>query len=95
VDDSASSRVGFPVRIDVLANDSDRDGDPLTVSAVSDPPNGSAVINADNTVTYDPDGCFTGTDTFTYTISDGQGGTDTGLVSVTLRKASRRTSIGC
>jgi hypothetical protein len=95
VDDSASSRVGFPVRIDVLANDSDRDGDPLTVSAVSDPPNGSAVINADNTVTYDPDGCFTGTDTFTYTISDGQGGTDTGLVSVTLRKASRRSSIGC
>src|SRR5919109_2279957 len=93
VDDSATGRAGFPVKISVLANDSDADGDSLTVTGVSDPPNGSAVINADNTVTYDPDGCFVGTDTFSYTISDGNGGTDTALVSVTLRKTSRRSSI--
>ncbi|HET6770256.1 MAG TPA: Ig-like domain-containing protein [Actinomycetota bacterium] len=95
VDDSASGRAGFPVRINVLANDSDVDGDSLTISGVSDPPNGSAVINADNSVTYDPNGCFVGTDTFSYSISDGNGGGDTALVSVQLRKTSRRSSIGC
>jgi hypothetical protein len=95
VDDSASGRAGFRVTIDVLANDSDADGDSLTVTGVTDPPNGMAMINTDNTVTYDPDGCFVGTDTFTYTISDGNGGTDSATVSVRMRKTSRRSSIGC
>jgi large repetitive protein len=83
------------VKISVLANDSDLDGDSLTVTGVSDPPNGSTVINTDTTVTYDPNGCFVGIDTFSYTISDGNGGTDTGIVSVRMRQASRRSWIGC
>lgn len=95
VDDSASGRAGFPIKINVLANDSDADGDSLTVSGVTDPANGSAAVNGDNTVTYDPDGCFIGTDTFNYTISDGRGLTDTGVISVRMRKTSRRSSIGC
>jgi hypothetical protein len=93
VDDIATTVNGFPVTINVLANDTDANGDPLTVTSVTDPPNGTAVNNGDGTVTYTPDCGFFGNDTFGYTISDGQGGTDTGLVTVRNRKTSRRGSI--
>jgi hypothetical protein len=94
VDDFATTVNGFPVTINVLANDSDPNGDPLTVTSVTDPPGGTAVNNGDGTVTYTPD-CpvVQGTDTFMYTISDGQGGMDTALVTVRNRKTSRRGSI--
>jgi hypothetical protein len=93
VDDTATTVNGFPVTINVLANDSDPDGDPLTVTGVTDPPNGTAVNNGDGTVTFTPDCGFFGIDTFDYTISDGQGGTDTGTVTVRNRKTSRRSSV--
>lgn len=94
VDDSATTVNGFPVTINVIANDSDPNGDTLTVTAVTDPPGGTAVNNGDGTVTYTPD-CpvVSGSDTFTYTIDDGNGGTDTALVTVRNRKTSRRPSI--
>jgi hypothetical protein len=93
VDDMATTVNGFPVIINVVANDSDPNGDPLTVTSVTDPPNGTAVNNGDGTVTYTPDCGYFGIDTFDYTISDGQGGTDTGTVTVRNRKTSRRGSI--
>jgi hypothetical protein len=93
VDDTATTVNGFPTTINVLANDSDPDGDPLTVTGVTDPPNGTAVNNGDGTVTYTPDCGFFGIDTFDYTISDGQGGSDTGTVTVRNRKTSRRGSV--
>jgi hypothetical protein len=95
VDDSATTRVRIPVTINVLANDSDPDGDSLTVTMFTDPLGGSAVNNGDGTVTYRSDCGFSGTDTFSYTISDGNGGTDTALVSVRVRKTSRQGSISC
>jgi VCBS repeat-containing protein len=71
--------------IDVLANDTDADGNTLTVTAVSNPPHGSAIITGGGTgVSYRPDTNFVGSDSFTYTISDGFGGTDTATVSVTV-----------
>jgi VCBS repeat-containing protein len=82
VDDTASTPEETPVTIDVLANDFDPDGDPLTVVAVSVPANGTAVDNGDGTVTYTPNTNFTGTDTFTYTIEDGRGGSSTATVTV-------------
>jgi hypothetical protein len=90
--DSATTKPATPVTINVLANDSDPDGDPLTVTSVTDPPNGTATRNPDNTVTYRPDCGFTGTDMFTYSISDGAGGSASALVTVTVRKTSRRGS---
>lgn len=69
--------------INVLANDSDPDSNPLIVQSVTQPANGS-VQNVGNGVIYTPRANFTGTDTFTYTISDGQGGTATGTVTVTV-----------
>ena len=93
VDDSATAITGFPTRIPVLTNDADADGDSLATTGVTDPPNGTASINADNTVTYRSTCGFGGFDTFTYTVSDRQGGTDTALVTVQVRKTSRRGSI--
>ncbi len=79
--DSAVTTEDQPVDIAVLANDSDPEGDPLGLDSVSQPANGTATANADGTVTYDPDPGFLGTDTFTYTVSDGAN-TATGNVTV-------------
>ena len=70
-----------PVVIDVLANDFDFEGDPLSVSSVIPGANGAVEINPDNAITYTPNVGFIGTDTFTYTISDGEL-TDTATVTV-------------
>ena len=70
--------------ITVLANDTDPDGDTLTVDDFTQPINGTAGSNGDGTLTYTPDADFNGTDTFTYTISDGNGGIDTATVNITI-----------
>lgn len=83
VDDFASTLEDTPVTIDVLANDSDPNGDALTVISTGPAMHGTVVINADNTVTYSPDPTiFDASDTFTYTIDDGNGLTDTATVTV-------------
>ena len=71
-----------PIDIPVLDNDSDPNGDPLTVVETTDPPNGTAEINPTGTVTYTPDDGFLGSDTFTYTIEDPDGNSDTAIVTV-------------
>lgn len=84
-DDTAATQQNLPITIAVLSNDTDPEGNPLTIIAVTDPPHGSVVVNPDGTITYTPDTDFTGPDSFTYTISDGQGGTDSATVTVTTR----------
>ncbi len=81
VNDSANTTEDTAVSIDVLANDSDVDGDALTIDTVSDPTNGTAAI-VGGQVIYTPNASSQGTDTFTYTVSDGNGGTDTATVTV-------------
>ena len=93
VADAATTRENAPVAIIVLANDSDVEGHPLTVTSVSNPPGGTAVVNANSTITYTPDANFNGTDTFTYTLSDGQGGTATGTVTMTVKDALERVAV--
>jgi dienelactone hydrolase len=83
-DDSASSVVNEPVVIDVLANDSDPNGDSLSVASVTDGATGNVTINGDGTVTYTPATDFVGTDSFTYTVTDGRGGSATANVDVEL-----------
>ncbi|MCX7561465.1 tandem-95 repeat protein, partial [Sulfitobacter sp. F26204] len=82
-DDSDSTPEDTAVTIDVLGNDSDVDGDPLTVTAAT-APNGTVVINADGTLEYTPDMDFNGEDTITYTIEDPDGLSDTAEVTVTV-----------
>lgn len=71
-----------PVSIDVLANDTDIDGDVLSIAAVSAPSHGEASI-ADGKVTYAPGPTFKESDSFSYTVADGHGGTDEGTIAVT------------
>ena len=83
VDDTASVDAGETVVIPVLDNDTDPDGDPLTVTSAS-ATNGTVTVNPDGTLSYTPDDGYTGPDTITYSISDGNGGTDTAEVAVTV-----------
>ncbi|TFJ88994.1 beta strand repeat-containing protein, partial [Lonepinella koalarum] len=86
-DDSASAQAGQPVTIDVVANDSDPDNNPLTVSeatlSTADAGKGSVSI-VDNKVVFTPNAGVTGDVVINYTISDGKGGTDTATVTVTV-----------
>ncbi|TML92889.1 MAG: tandem-95 repeat protein, partial [Actinobacteria bacterium] len=86
--DSASTQPGTPLTVNVLANDSDPDNDALTVTGTSTPAHGTTVVNAHNTVTYTPDGGYSGPDSFTYDVSDGNGGTASATVSITVSSAS-------
>ena len=83
-DDSAATDEDAPVTISVLSNDSDPDRDSLVVESVTQPTNGKASNNG-SSVTYIPDTDFNGTNTFTYTITDGKGGTAKAAVTVTVR----------
>ncbi|MEZ5525484.1 MAG: retention module-containing protein [Pseudomonadales bacterium] len=70
--------------IDVLGNDTDVDGDALSIQGVPTALNGTVTVNPDGTLNYTPNANFHGVDTITYTVSDGQGGTDTASVTVTV-----------
>jgi len=84
VHDAARACIAF-IDIPVLMNDSDPDpGDVITVTMVTTPTSGTAVINADGTVRYTPAPGFVGTATFGYTIDDGHGETATATVTVTV-----------
>jgi len=69
--------------MDVLSNDSDLDGDIISITGVTQGLNGSVGFNA-SSISYTPKANFYGADSFSYTISDGKGGTDNATVSVTV-----------
>lgn len=71
-DNTAGVNAGGSVVIAVLNNDTDANGDTLSVGQVSNlPSNGTVVINANNTITYTPDAGYVGADSFTYIATDG------------------------
>lgn len=79
--DVATTPQGTPATINVLNNDN---GSGLSVTAVSQPANGTVVINAGTTLTYTPNPGFTGTETFTYTVCDVLGNCLTENVFITV-----------
>ena len=83
--DSAVTNEDTAVVIDVLANDSDPDGDSLTVGELGPPQHGAATRNADNTITYVPAADYFGSDSFSYMVSDGRGGGQRANVNITIR----------
>jgi VCBS repeat-containing protein len=94
-DDVATTDEDTIIDVAVLGNDRDTDGNPLSVAAADDISalGASVTINLDGTLTYDPTGSATlqalasgqtMEDTFSYTISDVSGGTDTATVTVTV-----------
>ena len=64
--DVAATAEDRPITVEVLRNDSDPEGGPPTLVAVTQPANGTARANRDGTVTYTPDADFNGSDFFTY-----------------------------
>ena len=76
------------VIIDVLANDTDPDGDSITLKSVTNGTYGSVSINAGgDTVTYTPNNGFTGEDNFTYINNDGTADSNEATVTVTVEAA--------
>jgi VCBS repeat-containing protein len=84
-DDSGSVGQGSSVLLNVLANDSDIDGDSLSVASVGNATNGTVQIE-NGQVRYAPNSGYLGPDAFTYTVSDGHGGTAVGNVAVTVNE---------
>ncbi len=80
----ADTALVVSVANDLLANDSDADGDTLFVTGFTQPANGSLLDNGDGTLTYTPTAGFSGDDSFTYTVSDGM---DTATATVTVTVA--------
>ncbi len=84
IDDSASGQVDEPITIDVVANDENPDGGDLLVVNITEPMNGTVLINEDGTLEYIPDAGFVGQDTFSYTITNSLGLVDAAMVIVTI-----------
>ena len=84
-DDNVSTNEDTYVTFAVLTNDTDADGDPLSVAVNPYPQaaHGSVAVNGDGTLSYLPNFNFSGTDTITYTVTDGDD-SDTGTVTVTV-----------
>jgi VCBS repeat-containing protein len=90
--DSASTDKNTAIDINVLANDSDPDGDAVFVASLNTTgTKGLVSINGDGTIHYDPNGQFailqqgqSATDTFTYQASDGYHSSSSATVTVTI-----------
>jgi VCBS repeat-containing protein len=78
--------------LDVLGNDLNPDpGETLTIVSVTQGAKGRVAIAAGGSaVTYAPTGCNVGSDTFTYTVSDGNGGTDNGTVLISITRDTQK-----
>jgi hypothetical protein len=85
-DDTATVDQDFPQTINVLANDTDANNDTLTVASFTQGTNGTVAQGAGGALIYTPRAGFVGGDSFTYTASDGRGGTDTATVQVTVQE---------
>lgn len=83
--DYVTVAMGGTVTINALANDSDADGDTLTITSADETSvKGGSISLVDGELSYTaPDG-YNGVDTFNYTISDGRGGTAIGVASLTV-----------
>ena len=91
--DNVSTNFNTAKHFDPRSNDSDPEGDALTVTAPGSTAvttaHGGSVTGNSTSVTYTPANGYSGPDTFSYTISDGQGNTANGTVNVTVSPANR------
>ena len=92
VDDTIVTAEDTPFQGSVLANDYDPDNtdgipgneDTLSAELGAGPVHGSLALGSDGTFTYSPDHNYSGSDTFSYTVSDGRGGSATATVNLTV-----------
>lgn len=79
--------------IDVLLNDSDPDDDALTITSVNTTTTNGTVRIVNKQIEYTANDNYTGTDSFTYTIEDGQGGQATATVTVNVLKGNTQPTV--
>ncbi len=72
-------------RINVLANDTDAEGDTLMATVVTGPQHGTLVKNADGSFSYTPTRDWYGTDSFTYLANDGKANSNLATVTLTVK----------
>lgn len=82
-----------PVEVDVLSGATDIEGDALAIDSVEGSSNGTVNI-VDNKLVYTPDEDFSGLDIITYTVSDGNGGSVTQTLNITVRDSNTLTAEG-
>ncbi|MGK7912763.1 MAG: Ig-like domain-containing protein, partial [Synechococcus sp.] len=87
IDDRFTTNESTPISGNVFTDSGiDRDGDPdndaISIDRNTSPSNGSVTLEDDGDFTYTPNDSFVGTDSFNYTISDGNGGSDTATVTI-------------
>ncbi|MDD2269304.1 MAG: Ig-like domain-containing protein, partial [Eubacteriales bacterium] len=84
VDDGYTINEDMPTKFNVIANDTDTEGDTLSVISHTTPSHGAIVNNMDGTLNYKPNLNYNGTDSFQYTVSDPYGNTDWATVYITI-----------
>jgi YD repeat-containing protein len=87
IGDRLSAAVDGTQSLRPINNDYDADGDVLTITGATAPVHGSISLVGSNVITYQPAAAFDGSDSFTYTISDGRGGTSAATVSLAVANA--------
>ncbi|GAB6040859.1 Ig-like domain-containing protein [Endothiovibrio diazotrophicus] len=91
-DDNFSVLTGTPLSGNVLTNDQDPNGDPLSVTLVSNPL-GNLALTADGQFTYTPLDGFSGEDAFQYQVDDGQGGSTIATVHLLVDATAPTTNV--
>lgn len=86
--DNATSLTNQSSTFDPRLNDVDPNGDPLLITGTTAPAHGTVTVNAGASLTYTPATDYSGTDSFTYSISDGRGGTASAAISVYVSNAT-------
>ena len=79
---------------DLILNDSDPDGDTLSVIAVGNALHGTVTMDEDGHIEFTPEADFSGQATFTYTISDGHGGTSEATVTLNIAPVQNAPDAG-
>ncbi len=82
--ETASTAEDTPITINVLANDTDIDGDALSVASFTNVSGGSVALDAQGNAVFTPTAHYSGDASFDYTVSDGQGGTDKATVGISI-----------
>ena len=81
VEDVATVDFDKTVTVNVLANDTDSDGDTLTVQSIIQPSVGTATLNTDGSIFFDPQNNV-GSISISYTVTDSRGGTDIAMLTI-------------
>lgn len=93
-DDSVTLDECTSAVIDVMANDEDVDSDPAgwSILTLNDTAHGTVVVQGQKLL-YTPDCCFVGADSFSYMLRDGDGGSDSASVQITVERAKLPTAV--